>query len=79
MYLLYLLVSLWNLSVHVFIKLIPSELIYFEGGACYIREIDQYMIQIDPSFAQTGNNLRLSLESQSSVSGTVYRVGSAQR
>ena len=28
---------------------------------------------------QTGNNLRLSLESQSSVSGTVYRVGSAQR
>ena len=29
MYLLSLLVSFWNLSVHVFIKLILSELIYF--------------------------------------------------
>ena len=34
--LLYLLVSLWNLSVHVFIKLIHAKLIYFEGRACYI-------------------------------------------
>ena len=32
-------VSLWNLSVHVFIKLILSELIYFEGRVCYIGEI----------------------------------------
>ena len=43
-------VSLWNLSVHVFIKLIPSELIYFEGRACYIGEINLYMHQIVSSF-----------------------------
>ena len=49
-YLLYLLVSLWNLSVHVFIKLIPSELIYFEGRACYIGEINLYMHQMVSSF-----------------------------
>ena len=29
-------IYLWNLSVHVFIKLIPLELIYFKGRACYI-------------------------------------------
>ena len=50
MYLLYLLVSLWNLSVHVFIKLILLELIYFEGRACYIGEIHLYMHQIVSSF-----------------------------
>ena len=50
MYLLYLLVSLWNLSVHVFIKLILLELIYFEGRACYTREINLYMHQIVSSF-----------------------------
>ena len=49
-YLLYLVVSLWNLSVHVFIKLIPLELIYFEGRACYIGEINLYMHQIVSSF-----------------------------
>ena len=37
---------------HVFIyKLIPSELIYFEGRACYIGEINLYMHQIVSSFA----------------------------
>ena len=39
-YFLYLFVSLWNLSVHVFIKFILLELIYFEGRACYIGEIN---------------------------------------
>ena len=46
MYFLYLLVSFCNLSVHVFIKLIYSKLIYFEGRACHIGKIDQYMLQI---------------------------------
>ena len=50
MYLLYFLVILWNLSVHVFIKLIPLELIYFEGRACYIGKINLYMYQILSSF-----------------------------
>ena len=53
-YLLYLLpyiyCNLWNLSVHVFIKLIPSELIYFEGRACYIGKIHIYMYMIVSSF-----------------------------
>ena len=39
MYLLYFLIFLWNLSVHVFIKLIPLGIIYFEGRACYIGKI----------------------------------------
>ena len=50
MYLIYLLVSLWNLSVHVFMKLIPLELIYFEGRACLYGEINLYMHQIVSSF-----------------------------
>ena len=50
MYLLYLLGFLCNLSVHVFIKLIYSKLIYFEGRACYIGKINQYMLQIACSF-----------------------------
>ena len=50
MYFLYLLVSFCNLSVHVFIKLNYSKLIYFEGRACYIGKIDQYMLQITYSF-----------------------------
>ena len=36
--------------MHVFIKLIPSELIYFEGRACYIGEINQYMHNMISSF-----------------------------
>ena len=43
-------VILWNLSVHVFIKLISLKLIYFEGRACYIGEINLYMLQIVSSF-----------------------------
>ena len=50
MYLLYFLIILWNLSVHVFIKLIPLELIYFKGRACYIGKINSYMYQIFSSF-----------------------------
>ena len=53
MYFLYLLVSFCNLSVHVFIKLIYSKLIYFEGRACYIGKINQYMLQIACSFNWT--------------------------
>ena len=35
-YIYLLLLIIWNLSVHVSIKLILLELIYFNGGACYI-------------------------------------------
>ena len=50
MYLLCLTGILCNLSVHVFIKLIYSKLIYFEGRACYIGKINQYMLQMACSF-----------------------------
>ena len=33
---MYLILFIWNLSVHVSIKLIPLELINFKGRACYI-------------------------------------------
>ena len=43
-------VFLWNLSVHVFIKLILLKLIYFDRGACYIGKINLYMYMIISSF-----------------------------
>ena len=42
--------NLWNLSVHVFIKLILLGIIYFEGRACYIGKISLYMYRIPSSF-----------------------------
>ena len=46
----YIYCILWNLSVHVFIKLILLELIYFDGGACYIGKINLYMYMTLSSF-----------------------------
>ena len=42
--------NLWDLSVHVFIKLILLGIIYFEGRACYIGKISLIHVQNISSF-----------------------------